>query len=491
MKKLFFLLLVLFSIKSIGQVNVVGYIQTNGVANYPTHIDSMGKGGYIVAKDTIERNNIPCLRRKYGMAVYSQAQNKLYILKDSSCANVWIEFTSGGGTSNGGSSSFGSFYDTTTQTIASTTTAYIIKIAKTDTAKGFTISNNKIICQTSGVYNLQWSGQFSSLDNAPQDVNIWIKKNGVDVIGSTGFVGMGARKNPSDPYHVIAGWNYILPMTAGDSVTFYWAATSTNISIKYYPITSSPTKPSTASMLATITPVISGGSTTLVGRNGINTSEVGEIRWGGTPIISNIQVDDTIAQAHSINFGQINEFYAFNIKSKTITLKPTEITDVKKNQVDYPNWKILIADTTNNWKVSSISTNQLSSRPYYILSGYVWAVPVLSAPNGFHWNILENTFPGCTFSMCYGCQTTDEYTITNDCDFGVNDKTWMSISNAAIGQYATTTIGAAIYSPTKDYINIQLYDKDYTLTPPNIYNEKKIYFEIREYFDYPTSGAEY
>lgn len=79
------------------QVDVVGYIQTNGVANYPTHIDSLGRGGYIVAKDTTERNAIPCLRKKYGMACYVQSVQKLYILKDSTCANTWVEFSGGGG----------------------------------------------------------------------------------------------------------------------------------------------------------------------------------------------------------------------------------------------------------------------------------------------------------------------------------------------------------------------------------------------------------
>ena len=97
MKKILFSLFSLITITSKAQVNVVGYIQTNGVANYPTHIDSMGKGGYIVAGDTIERNAIPCLRRKYGMAVYVQNQQKLYILKDSSCANVWQIFSGGSG----------------------------------------------------------------------------------------------------------------------------------------------------------------------------------------------------------------------------------------------------------------------------------------------------------------------------------------------------------------------------------------------------------
>lgn len=109
MKRILFSFFILIGFCSYAQVNVVGYIQTNGVANYPTHIDSMGRGGYIVAADTTERNNIPCLRRKYGMAVYVQNEQKLYILKSSTCANYWEQFSAGGGGSvvTDGSTIFG------------------------------------------------------------------------------------------------------------------------------------------------------------------------------------------------------------------------------------------------------------------------------------------------------------------------------------------------------------------------------------------------
>ena len=94
MKKILIIILGLIGFAQ-AQVNVAGYIQTNGVASYPTHIDSMGKGGYVVVYDTTQRNSITCLRRKFGMAVYTQKDTTLWILRDSSCNNNWIAFTSG------------------------------------------------------------------------------------------------------------------------------------------------------------------------------------------------------------------------------------------------------------------------------------------------------------------------------------------------------------------------------------------------------------
>jgi hypothetical protein len=69
MKKIILIYLVLQFSHSLvhAQIGLAGNITTLGVALYPTHIDSLGKGGYMV-KPTIEmRNNIPTQRRKKGM----------------------------------------------------------------------------------------------------------------------------------------------------------------------------------------------------------------------------------------------------------------------------------------------------------------------------------------------------------------------------------------------------------------------------------------
>ena len=93
MKKVIFLLVVLMPFISKSQVNIIGYVAPFGLGQYPTHADSLGYGGYRVAKDTFERNLITSQRRKKGMAVYVQSNNKMYILNDSTGLNNWTEFT--------------------------------------------------------------------------------------------------------------------------------------------------------------------------------------------------------------------------------------------------------------------------------------------------------------------------------------------------------------------------------------------------------------
>ena len=147
---------------------------------------------------------------------------------------------------------YGAFEDTTTQTTTANT-AKVITLNTTDYANGVSlVSGSRITVAAAGLYNLQFSVQLSSLENAPTDTSIWLRKNGTDIVGSTGLVGLLARKSPSDPSHDIKGWNYFISMAANDYVQMYWSSTSANVSIDQYPASITPTRPSTASVVATL-----------------------------------------------------------------------------------------------------------------------------------------------------------------------------------------------------------------------------------------------
>jgi hypothetical protein len=156
--------------------------------------------------------------------------------------------------SNGGAylrSPYGAFSDFTNQTTTANT-ATLVALATTDFSNQVTVATSKITVQNAGIYNLQFSVQVQNLDNAPQDTFFWLKQNGTDIVGSTGKVGLPARKNPGDPFHDIKGWNYFLSMAANDYVEIYWSTTSANVSIATYAASGTPTKPSTASVVATM-----------------------------------------------------------------------------------------------------------------------------------------------------------------------------------------------------------------------------------------------
>jgi len=146
---------------------------------------------------------------------------------------------------------YGAFSDFNNQATTANT-ATLVALATTDFSNQVTVATSKITVQNAGIYNLQFSVQIQNLDNAPQDTFFWLKQNGTDIVGSTGKVGLPARKNPGDPFHDIKGWNYFLSMAANDYVQIYWSTTSANVSIATYAASGSPTKPSTASVVATM-----------------------------------------------------------------------------------------------------------------------------------------------------------------------------------------------------------------------------------------------
>ena len=147
---------------------------------------------------------------------------------------------------------YGAFSSYTSQSTAANT-ATLLTLSNTDFSNAVSLeTSSKITVANAGIYNLQFSVQIQNLDNAPQDVYIWLRQNGTDIVGSTGVVGLLARKNPGDPCHDIKGWNYFLSMNAGDYVQIYWSTTDIDVTIPTYAASGTQTKPSTASVVATL-----------------------------------------------------------------------------------------------------------------------------------------------------------------------------------------------------------------------------------------------
>lgn len=139
------------------------------------------------------------------------------------------------GTGSGGT---GSYTTSTSGNIASTNLTSVV--------------SSKMTFAFSGVYNIQWSGQFQNTNNVDHDVTVWLRKNDVDVTGTSGLISIPSSKGLING-HIVSGWNYVLELNAGDYIEFYWYADSTNVSLEYYTGGTTPTTPSTASLILTAT----------------------------------------------------------------------------------------------------------------------------------------------------------------------------------------------------------------------------------------------
>lgn len=153
----------------------------------------------------------------------------------------------------GAVSHFGSFSDSTTQTIASATTAYAVTFNATDAAFGVSIGTpaSRIVVSQVGNYDVQFSVQLENSSSSDGDATLWLRKNGVDLSGTSGLVNVPGRQGSTNG-HTIAGWNYVLPLAANDYVELVWSASATSITMPHYAAGTSPTRPATASAILTV-----------------------------------------------------------------------------------------------------------------------------------------------------------------------------------------------------------------------------------------------
>ena len=148
---------------------------------------------------------------------------------------------------------YGAFQDSTDQVAASTTVAYPVTFNTTDFSNGVTIvSNSRITVADDGIWNLQFSLQFTNTTNASQDVDVWFRVNGTNIANSNSRYGLAPRKGAGDPFHIIMALNYFASLNATDYIEIMWRTSDTGVSIEQYAAGTSPTRPSIPSAIATM-----------------------------------------------------------------------------------------------------------------------------------------------------------------------------------------------------------------------------------------------
>jgi len=129
---------------------------------------------------------------------------------------------------------------------------YTVNNSQTVSSTTLTLTaNSKMTVTYPGLYNLQFSAQFENTDNSLHDVSIWTRLNGVDVAGSTGLVSI-PNSHGGVPGHTVAGWNQLIQLAANDYIELWWSTDSTQVTLQYYAAGTSPTRPTTPSIAASL-----------------------------------------------------------------------------------------------------------------------------------------------------------------------------------------------------------------------------------------------
>jgi hypothetical protein len=151
---------------------------------------------------------------------------------------------------------YGSFYDTTTQIPAAINTAYPMTFNTVDLSFGVTRGSptSRIYVDRPNIYNVQFSTQLHKTSGGVGGVYIWLRKNGTNVPDSTGQI----RIQGNDA-EILAAWNYIIQLNAGDYIELMWEVDDTAVELLAEAATA--IHPSIPSVILTVTDNISSMET--------------------------------------------------------------------------------------------------------------------------------------------------------------------------------------------------------------------------------------
>jgi len=128
---------------------------------------------------------------------------------------------------------------------------YVVSVSQLRTSATYTgTMTSQIVVANTGIYNLQFSSQLDKSDSGVDIANFWLRRNGTDIPSSAGNLSLQGNS----PAYMMAAWNYVIQLVAGDIIELYWASADANMSIYSESIQTSPyPHPAIQSTILTIT----------------------------------------------------------------------------------------------------------------------------------------------------------------------------------------------------------------------------------------------
>jgi hypothetical protein len=111
---------------------------------------------------------------------------------------------------------------------------------------------SKMVMECPGSYSINFSIQVQNSGNSTESIDIWFRKNGVDIPDSNSVFGIPARKSSGLPSEMIAAMNFFSDADTQDAFEIMWAVSSSDVSLPSFAAKTNPTRPFTPSAIVTV-----------------------------------------------------------------------------------------------------------------------------------------------------------------------------------------------------------------------------------------------
>lgn len=153
---------------------------------------------------------------------------------------------------------YNQFESNQNQTASAIDQAYALTLNVNDFPGGITVaSNSRITVSHAGIYQFEYSIQFTSNSTGTETIDIWLRKNGTDIAASNSQFSLPARKSAGVPSALIAVTPFMVNLAANDYIEIMWHVSATSVSVAALSAVSysagvTPTIPATPSAFVTV-----------------------------------------------------------------------------------------------------------------------------------------------------------------------------------------------------------------------------------------------
>jgi hypothetical protein len=140
-----------------------------------------------------------------------------------------------------------SYFDTTTQAnpVANAVNLFTYNSVVSDYEVTRGVPTSRIYVANTGVYNFQFSAQLDKTGGSASAVYIWPRVNGVNLPDSATKIVIDGPNS-----EIVAAWNFVLVLEAGDYFELAWESSDTNVVIPY--VAASGNIPAIPSIILTV-----------------------------------------------------------------------------------------------------------------------------------------------------------------------------------------------------------------------------------------------